>query len=98
MDKNDTLSINSITFGKYKGDILKNMLKDRKYCNWLIGEDWFQKNYEYLYNQVLNYNPRNYFLPKNYNTDDNFLESGWMSQAMIVFSGCTADNVIDEDA
>ena len=28
MDKNDTLSINSITFGKYKGDILKNMLKD----------------------------------------------------------------------
>ena len=42
------LSINSINFGKYKGDILENMLKDRKYCNWLIGEDWFQKNYEYL--------------------------------------------------
>ena len=27
MDKNDTLSINSISFGKYKGDILNNMLK-----------------------------------------------------------------------
>ena len=39
MDKNDTLSINSITFGKYKGDILKNMLKDRKYCKWLKEQD-----------------------------------------------------------
>ena len=75
MDKNYTLSINSITFGKYKGGTLQNMLKDRKYCNWLTGEEWFQKNYEYLYNQVLNYNPRDYFLPKNYTSNDNFLES-----------------------
>lgn len=73
MKKNE-LSINSITFGKYKGDILENMLKDRNYCNWLINEEWFQKNYEYLYNQVLNYNPRSYFLPEN-NNFDNFIDS-----------------------
>jgi len=73
MKKND-LSINSITFGKYKGDILENMLKNRNYCKWLINEEWFQKNYEYLYNQVLNYNPRSYFLQEN-NNSDNFIDN-----------------------
>lgn len=54
------LSVNSITFGKYKGSTLEEVLKDRDYCHWLVKQDWFQSNYEYLYNKVLNYDPLEY--------------------------------------
>jgi predicted 3-demethylubiquinone-9 3-methyltransferase (glyoxalase superfamily) len=61
---NSNLTIETITFGKYKGQILDKMLKDRTYCNWLLKEDWFEKNYEYLYRRVLEYNPRTFFIKK----------------------------------
>jgi len=51
-----------ITFGKYKNQKLDIMLKDRKYCNWLLTESWFENNYEYLFNRVKDYNPSIYFL------------------------------------
>ena len=51
-----------ITFGKYKNQKLDIMLKDRKYCNWLLSEVWFENNYEYLFNRVKEYNPSIYFL------------------------------------
>ena len=63
MDKN-ILNVNSITFGKYKGKDLELMLKDREYCKWIINEEWFQNNYEYIYNRILEYEPRKYFLPQ----------------------------------
>lgn len=72
MDKN-ILNINSITFGKYKGRSLEIMLKDRDYCKWIVNEDWFQTNYEYLYNRVLEYNPRDFFLSKNTTESQNFI-------------------------
>jgi hypothetical protein len=56
------LDINSITFGKYKGKYLKDILIDRKYCFWLLEQDWFQTNYEYLYNKIKEYEPQKYFL------------------------------------
>lgn len=61
---NSNLTIDTITFGKYKGELLYKMLKDRAYCNWLLKEDWFEKNYEYLYMRVLEYNPRTFFIKK----------------------------------
>ena len=62
MDKN--LKEDTITFGKYKDLTLTKMLRDRKYCSWLLDQDWFSKQYEYLYNRVKNSNPRNYFVIK----------------------------------
>ena len=62
------LSIESITFGKYKGNTLKTVLKDRSYCEWLLLQDWFKNSYEYIYNRVKEYNPLLYFfntIPKN---------------------------------
>jgi hypothetical protein len=58
------LSNDSITFGKFKGKTLKDMLRDRQYCAWLIKQPWFQESYEYLYNRVADYNPGSYFLQK----------------------------------
>lgn len=57
------LNIDTITFGKYKGKLLKEMLKDRKYCKWFLSELEFKAKYEYIYNKVKEYEPRIYFLP-----------------------------------
>jgi hypothetical protein len=54
---------NLITFGKFENRYLKDMLRDRKYCQWLGEQEWFKTNYEYLYNSIKNYNPREFFLP-----------------------------------
>ena len=56
------LKSDSITFGKYKESNLQTVLKDRQYCKWLLKQEWFEKNYEYLYNKVLEYKPLTYFL------------------------------------
>jgi len=73
--KKSILNINSITFGKYKGKTLDVMLKDRDYCKWLVNEDWFQTNYEYLYNRVSEYNPITYFIPENPIQKENFIDN-----------------------
>jgi hypothetical protein len=59
-----TLSEDSINFGKYKDLTIQHVLKDRKYCKWLLQQDWFPKQYEYLYNKVKNYEPKTYFVSK----------------------------------
>ena len=46
------LSIETITFGKYKNGTLQDILKDRSYCIWLLQQEWFSTNYEYQYNKV----------------------------------------------
>lgn len=56
------LTKESVNFGKYKGFNLSTVLKDRKYCLWLLEQEWFKTQYEYLYNQVKNYKPLEAFL------------------------------------
>ena len=56
------LTTSSITFGKYKGSTLGHVLKDRNYCKWLIEQDWFKKDNEYLFNRITEYNPKAYFM------------------------------------
>ena len=63
----------SITFGKFKGKTLKEMLRDRQYCAWLTKQQWFQESYEYLYNRVTDYNPKIYFLKPVPDTAEGFL-------------------------
>ena len=55
------LTSETITFGKYKGKMIDKVLKDRSYCRWLLKQDWFRTNYEYLHNRVKEYNPLPYF-------------------------------------
>jgi hypothetical protein len=64
-----------ITFGKYKNKNLSVVLRDRAYCNWLLNQEWFKENYEYLYNRVYNYKPQTYFLPSENNDSANFLDN-----------------------
>lgn len=69
------LEQDSITFGKYKGSTLSRVLRDRKYCAWLLEEDWFKTNYEFLYNRIKEYNPISYFITLPSTTEEkNFLE------------------------
>ena len=56
------LTNETITFGKYKGSTITQVLRDRNYCMWLLEQDWFQTSYEWLYNRVKDYNPRNYLI------------------------------------
>jgi len=72
---NTTLKQDSITFGKYKGTSLERVLRDRKYCEWLLEQDWFQNNYEWLYNRVKTYNPKKYFLNPECGNQDDFIDS-----------------------
>ena len=67
------LSQDSITFGKYRGGTLTQVLKDRSYCEWLLDQEWFLNNYEYLYNRVKEYKPLEYFVRKS--DGDDFLSS-----------------------
>ena len=70
-----SLHQDSITFGKYKGCTLSRVLRDRNYCNWLLEQEWFQNNYQYLYNRIKEYNPHIYFInPIKENTED-FLDT-----------------------
>jgi len=73
------LTENDITFGKYKDLTLTELLKDREYCSWLLKQEWFQRQYEYLYNRVKMYIPVDFFVkPKALIWEDlnkeNFLE------------------------
>jgi hypothetical protein len=58
----ETLTSTTITFGKYKNSDLSVVLKDRSYSKWLIEQEWFMENYEFLYNRVKEYDPKPYFL------------------------------------
>lgn len=70
------LNVNLITFGKYRDKTLEEVLKDREYCKWLIKQDWFQANYEYLYNRVNKYDPLDYICyPIEDETDTSFVNN-----------------------
>ena len=56
------LDIKTITFGKYKNKTVEEILKDRKYCKWLIEQEWLKENYEYIFNRIKEYEPRKYFI------------------------------------
>jgi hypothetical protein len=64
MSEKNILSTDTITFGKYKNNTIETVLKDRPYCKWLLKQNWFLTNYEYLYNRVLEYNPLDFFIKK----------------------------------
>ena len=57
-----SLGSDDITFGKYKDLKLDRVLRDRKYCQWLLAQDWFQRQYGHLYTVVKNYDPKIYFI------------------------------------
>jgi len=63
MEEKKELNVNYITFGKYKDKDLTDLLRDRKYCSWLLEQDWFLDSYEYLFNAIKNYDPKIYFFP-----------------------------------
>jgi hypothetical protein len=42
------LNLNLFTFGIHNGKELKEVLRDRKYCKWLLEQNWFSEKYEYL--------------------------------------------------
>lgn len=69
------LDQDSITFGKYKGLKLSAVLRDRSYCDWLLEQEWFQTNYEYLYNRVQEYDPKAYFLNPGAGDQTDFIDS-----------------------
>lgn len=70
-----SLQHDTITFGKYKGFTLGRVLRDRSYCKWLLEQDWFQTNYEWLYNRVKQYNPKLYFHKVNQGDPEDFIDS-----------------------
>jgi hypothetical protein len=69
------LTNETITFGKYKGMTLGRVLRDRSYCKWLLEQEWFLTNYEWLYNRIKNYNPKTYFLNPNRGDPNDFIDS-----------------------
>lgn len=56
-----------MNFGKYKGKEIEEIIcVDRKYIEWLMGQEWFKTKFEKTYNIVVNYfNPE-----KNENTPE----------------------------
>lgn len=69
------LTNETITFGKYKGGTLARVLRDRNYCKWLLEQEWFITNYEWLYNRVKEYNPKTYFLNIDRGEPEDFIDS-----------------------
>lgn len=44
-----------VSFGKYKGKSINELMKDNDYKNWLIKQSFFKNQYPDLYNAVINY-------------------------------------------
>lgn len=65
------LAQDTITFGKYNGKLLLDVLKDRKYCEWLLKQNWFQEQYPYLYNRINEYKPLLFFIKQKTNNINN---------------------------
>ena len=74
-EKKIQLNLNYITFGKYKDKDLLDVLKDRKYCSWLIEQDWFKESYEYLYNSLKNYDLKKIFFKEDDEEEEDILEN-----------------------
>lgn len=70
----EQLNFDTITFGKYKNGTLQQVLRDRSYCTWLLKQEWFQTNYEYLHNRVQEYEPLPFFFQKIPDDGESFLE------------------------
>ena len=51
------LKVDTITFGKYKGQALETLLRDRQYCGYLMTQDWFTDSYTYLSSRISAYDP-----------------------------------------
>lgn len=75
INRNTELNLDTVTFGKYKDRTLKEVLKDRSYCAWLLKQDWFKGQYEYLYNRVKEYDPLKRFIHSKQNTNVDFLST-----------------------
>jgi hypothetical protein len=71
----EKLTCESITFGKYKGSTLSTVLRDRKYCAWLVEQDWLKENYEYIYNRIREYNPKTFFINLEKEDNGDFIDS-----------------------
>lgn len=69
------LNLNLFTFGIHNGKELKEVLRDRKYCEWLVKQNWFSEKYEYLYNKVKSYDPTTYFFYNEEKKSDNFIDN-----------------------
>lgn len=70
------LTNESITFGKYKGKNLSELLRDRNYCKWILkNEDIFKEKYPYIVNRIQEHNPSKFFFQETENNEDepNFL-------------------------
>lgn len=52
---------NIITFGKYKGQSLQDILLKPSYCKWLLQQEWFLQNHPYLYNRIKEYDSKKFF-------------------------------------
>lgn len=69
------LGQDTITIGKYKGKTLDIMLKDRKYCKWILDQEWFKTSYEYLYNKIQSYEPLVFFIQKYQGESNDFIDT-----------------------
>lgn len=70
-----SLTIDSITFGKYKDKTLTDVLRDRDYCKWLVKQEWFEKDHPYLYSKVQSYDPLSFFITENETNEADFLQT-----------------------
>ena len=73
--KSNVLTQDTITFGKYRDLSLHQLLKDRKYCKWLLKQPWFLKQYEYLFNRIKEHDPLKLFLKDEIKSNKDFLDS-----------------------
>jgi uncharacterized protein (DUF3820 family) len=55
IDFNDAPSVNQnlVPFGKYKGQPLEILRQDPGYLEWLAAQDWFRKQYAWLYSMLV---------------------------------------------
>jgi hypothetical protein len=66
----------TITFGKYKNKTLKELLKDRNYCEWIKNQKEIKDKYEYIYNRICEYNPSiNFFKDKSKSVEIDFMKT-----------------------
>jgi uncharacterized protein (DUF3820 family) len=75
-DATITLKTIKMPFGKYKGFSIKTLDKDNSgYLGWLIEQDWFEKNYNHIYQAIID---MGYIPSKSFDDDDNSLDTEYI--------------------
>jgi len=71
--KENEISLDVVPCGKYKGQLVEQMLRDRPYCRWFLSVADFEARYPHIYSAVRDFRPLEFFIDPARRSEGDFL-------------------------